>query len=283
MAEEELSKISASLASITLNIDKLTDGQKGIEYRLKSLEESSDGLIHMRREKLQPNPSSGGEEEFNGGQTGFRASDHANFDALGPLDDEGREAADGIKDFEKVKNQLQNIELPNDLRLFDSQSGISRDGQNVLKVIRRCARYTETGLRWVGKLSQRHGPINITHSDIQQLFVILSSQINFLQSEYAALVVKSTFNEETARLYRSFDNNQAAFSPLQLQHVRIAADLASIQARHGSASRGRGRGRSRGNYRGFSNRGMEDGFSHLSRRNIPTQRSESGQSSEDQA
>jgi hypothetical protein len=123
--------------------------------------------------------------------------------------------------------------------------------------------------------------VTLSYQDVQQLFIILSSEINFLQSEYAALVVKSTFNEETSRLFRSFDNNQAAFSPMQLQNVRIAADLASIQARHG-LSRGRARGRSCGyNSRGYFNRGNEDNFSQLARRNIPSQRSDSAQHNDD--
>ena len=50
----------------------------------------------------------------------------------------------------------------------------------------------------------------------------------FLQAEYSAFVVNSTFNAETSRLFRSFENNASAFSESSLRNIRVAAELSSI-------------------------------------------------------
>ncbi|GFR84553.1 reverse transcriptase [Elysia marginata] len=66
---------------------------------------------------------------------------------------------------------------------------------------------------------------------MQGLFLTFASQINFLQSKYASLVVNSTFNAETSRLFRSFENNSAAFNDSSLRNVRVAAELAALSKR----------------------------------------------------
>ena len=101
-----------------------------------------------------------------------------------------------------------------------------------LKVISKCARHTETGLKLLSTLQQTSdGYCKLSEDDMQGLFVIFASQANFLQSEYTSIVVNSTFNAETSRIFRSFENNNAAFSNNSLRNVRIAAELAALANR----------------------------------------------------
>ena len=68
-------------------------------------------------------------------------------------------------------------------------------------------------------------------------------------------MVKSNFNDETSRLFRSFENNFVAFSDDSLINVRIAAELAAVQNRFSPNNRARGR-RSRGT------QSFQHGFHH---------------------
>ena len=76
------------------------------------------------------------------------------------------------------------------------------------------------------------GNFVLTASQAQDIFTIFGSQLAFLQAEYSALVVKSTFNAETSRLFRSFENNASAFSESSLRNIRVAAELSSITERN---------------------------------------------------
>ena len=123
----------------------------------------------------------------------------------------------------------------------------------------KCARFAETGLKVLTTLPDERdsSSVSVQREDLESIFVVFAAQINFLQSEHASLVVKSTFNDETSRIFRSFENNASSFSRQSLQNVRIAAELASIHGRTNTASqgwRGRRRGvaiKTRGSYSSF--------------------------------
>ena len=80
--------------------------------------------------------------------------------------------------------------------------------------------------------------VSINKSDLEKLFLVFNAQCEYLKSEYASLVVKSNFNDETPRLLRSFENNSAAFSDDSLRNVRIAAELAAVQNRFSTDQEG---------------------------------------------
>ena len=110
-------------------------------------------------------------------------------------------------------------------------------------------RYTETAFKWIIDIQSQGTDGNGTHQvsshQLEDLFAILVGEITFLRGEYSSLLVKSTFNDETSRLFRSLESNQTSFTPRSLQNVRIAAELAGIQSRQNNTrQRGRGRGRS---------------------------------------
>ncbi|GFO29463.1 reverse transcriptase [Plakobranchus ocellatus] len=168
-------------------------------------------------------------------------------------------AADILKDFERLRDSLVRIPVPNNFKVNDTTTGIKQDCRGTLSVLSKCARFAETGLKVLTTLpDERHSSsVSIQRDDLESIFVVFAAQINFLQSEYAGLVVKSTFNDETSRIFRSFENNASSFSRQSLQNVRIAAELASIHGRTNTASRswrGRRRGvanQARGSYSSF--------------------------------
>ena len=162
------------------------------------------------------------------------------------------------KKFDSLKDSLAKIQLPPECKVNESQQGIKSDCKPPLKIITKTARFAETGLKLISQLNTQNPDselYTLTATDIEKLYIIFQAQINYLQSEYSGLVVRSTFDEETSRLFRAFQNNSQAFSERSLNNVRLAAELTSISSRHsrGSSSRGfRGNSSYR---RSFGNRG----------------------------
>ena len=56
---------------------------------------------------------------------------------------------------------------------------------------------------------------------------IFASQMQYLQSEFATLIVKNTFDERTSRLFKSFENHSSAFSQQSPANIRVAAELSA--------------------------------------------------------
>ncbi|GFO22533.1 hypothetical protein PoB_004903800 [Plakobranchus ocellatus] len=168
-------------------------------------------------------------------------------------------AADILKDFERLRDSLVRIPVPNNFKVNHTTTGIKQDCRGTLRVLSKWARFAETGLKVLTTLPDERdsSSVSIQREDLESIFVVFAAQINFLQSEYAGLVVKSTLNDETSRIFRSFENNASSFSRQSLQNVRIAAELASIHGRTNTASqswRGRRRGvanQTRGSYSSF--------------------------------
>ena len=97
----------------------------------------------------------------------------------------------------------------------------------------------------------------VSNEELAALFTISAAQIRFLQSEFASLVVRNTFDEETSRLFKSFENHASAFNSSSLQNLRIAADLAVAQER---ASKSFARGRGFPRHRNFRQHGRGRGY-----------------------
>lgn len=146
------------------------------------------------------------------------------------------------KRFDNVREGLSRIQLPPDSKVCESQQGIKADCKSTLKVISRSARFAETGLKLMSRFCQddQSGNFIISPADMDKLYIIFQAQVNYLQAEYSGLVVRSTFDEETSRLFRAFQNNSQAFSERSLNHVRLAAELTSISTRHSSNARSAG-------------------------------------------
>ena len=155
-------------------------------------------------------------------------------------------SVDYLKAFDTLKDRVARIQLPNNLRLAESAAGIKTDSKPVLRVISKTARIAETGFKLLSELNEDP---SLTSSKAKvtfdNLFALFAAQMQFLQQEYANLVVQNTFDQETGRLFRQFENHTSAFSTSQLQNVRVAAELAAITSRQ---TRRPSRGGDRGSY-----------------------------------
>ena len=144
--------------------------------------------------------------------------------------------ADISRQFDSLKERLSRAQLPTQLKINETSSGIKQEFRPSLKIISKCARHAETGLRLLSVISNPDNELpdhsfKLSADDVQDLYAIFASQTTFLQSEYANIVVKSTFNAETSRLFRSFENNGAAFTDSSQRNVPIAAELANVTQR----------------------------------------------------
>ena len=156
------------------------------------------------------------------------------------------------QELDSIKESLRSVTLPPHLKLQDSSVGIKQESKGALKVISKVARTTETALKQISVIAARgkeEGVFDVTETELANLFTLATGQMQYLQSEYAALVVKNTFNDETSRLFRSFENHSSAFNASALQNLKMAADLATAS---NATSRERGF-RNRGDRRGFNN------------------------------
>ena len=118
-----------------------------------------------------------------------------------------------------------------------------------LKIIQKCARYAEVMLK---VLSLRDDETETDTND--KVFTCAVAQINFLQAEFANLVVKSSFDENTSRLFRQFENNSSVLNEQSLNSIRVAAELSSFQ-RSQTGPRTQARGRGQYDYRSQSTQG----------------------------
>ena len=135
------------------------------------------------------------------------------------------------REYSFIKDSLIKVKLPNNLHVFDTKQGIVRDCQNTLSVISKCARYTETTLK---QLSQCGGIGEENHA---RLYTILHAQTNFLQGEYAGLLVKSRFDSETSTLFKCLEKNSSALSGQALDNLKIAAEISAVKQRTDASHR----------------------------------------------
>ena len=245
MAQDEINKeILDQLKQINNNISSFED-------RISKLEISSKNVTE--------NDNVPSQQQDNNSYQDPRSNDVAAA-TVGPDDTRIRHAADIQRDFERLKDTLTKIPVPDGFKVKDNNTGIKKEDKHALKIISKCSRYAETALKILSNQPSNDDISNTpSHNDqFQCLYTCLAAQINFLQSEFTHLVVKSTFDQETERIFRQFENNSTTFSDSSLQNIRIAAELSAITGRQTP-----NRGSFRGNrYRGQSsfNRTQQQGW-----------------------
>ena len=244
--------------AILERLDAIQTSLGCLDIRVSAIEASKSTTEQVESESGANQPGPPTDTSYR--QSEIRSTDRSGAAALtnntvGPTEFENS-AADIQRDFERLRDSLARIPTPPGLKVSDSSNGIKQECRPALKVLSKCARFAETGLKVLSQIPADRDSESVTvdKNDLESVFVVLAAQINFLQSEYAALVVRSTFNEDTSRMFRSFENNQGSFNEASLQNVRIAAELAAAQARFSphSSTRGRGRGRGRGSGANFN-------------------------------
>ena len=97
-------------------------------------------------------------------------------------------------EFQTLKDSLSRLKLPSELKLNESRQGIQRADH----VLTRCARYSETSLKLLSTIEP--GTI-ITAETLEQFFLINQAQIQYLQDEYASILVNSQFDTTTSELF----------------------------------------------------------------------------------
>ena len=151
------------------------------------------------------------------------------------------------------------------------KSGIRREDQPRYNVIVNAARYSETVLK---VLTERASGTGLSREHCDEIATIALAQQRYLQEEYASLLVNSSFNAQTAKLFKQLQRNSSMFPTSALSNLQAAATISaaastSTSERGRSNFRGRGHGRGSNNFRG--RRGGSD-YASYNARDLPTSR-----------
>ena len=271
---EQIQNSQNSLDVIIQKLGQIQIDQSEISHRLGALENSPKYTGNFSQsDSVSRDNSANGTLHHDTSANVLGAHSDVQQQPVGPT---VNSAADLQREFEIIKDSFARTRLPTELRVFDSKQGIKADCQSTLNILSRSARFTETALKWFQQntgADRRPGPGTeatvLNEDQLGQLYVILAAQINFLQGEYAGLLVRSTFDENTSKFFKTLEKNTTVFSGQALDNLRNAAEIAAIQNRvqhqpaTGRFQRGpfgrqwRG-GRYRGNFGSY--RGSDSGF-----------------------
>ena len=151
----------------------------------------------------------------------------------------GSENDSFLDEFWSIHNVNSNVRLPPDMVIkFDGLIVIPKD-KSKLAIIRSSARFTETLL----KVLSRNSRVESVKDKAEELAIIASAHMKYLQEEVGQLHVTKSFGEETSRVYRSLRRNTTYFaSPGVLGALQAAVAIAPA-SNNTSTYRGRGRGR----------------------------------------
>ena len=125
-----------------------------------------------------------------------------------------------------IKSSVDKVILPTHLKLHDFISGIKREDQPVLNVVGKYGRYIETALKLISDTEEAKDV------DIGKIAIVLVANLKFLQNEFAVLLVKGHFHNNTSQLFRFLQKSNSGFDEHSLQNVRVAAELTSISNRY---------------------------------------------------
>ena len=160
---------------------------------------------------------------------------------------------------------------------------LKRDDQPRFNLIAYLSKYSETVLKIIS--DGRSSP----EAQLENILVISLAQQRYLQEEYANLLVNTSFNSQTAKLFCQLQKNTSLFPAQSLANLQAAATIsaaASSQSQTSNTNRGSSytpghsyRG-GRGSYRGGRSwRGgrRPDMFHQLSNSNVPSHRPHSNE------
>ncbi len=125
------------------------------------------------------------------------------------------------RDYETIKRGVEKVRLPEELLLLENNSGIKKEDCQNFNVVRSSPRYVETCIKILMEDSE---------SVQEKLFTVLSAHIDFLQAEYAGIIVKGTFDQQTADTFKRLERNSMVFRGQALEHLRAAAEISAAQS-----------------------------------------------------
>ena len=282
MDNEELQRLLAQLAA---SVKRIEDNQVQSTERLTKLEEKTSRFTTVppaNEEDSQPYQAQIPDPRGDAiGAAAETPTPPALTDLLhggfGPVTN-FLNPAEVQREYETLADSFKTVKLARELKLRDAKQGLKgADDRAAATTIAKSGRYVETALRWL----YVQQPGQISSGDLKQLFTILVAQLNFLQGEHSALVVKGQFDKDTSDLWKCLEGNSSSFTPSALQNLRAAAEITAAR-QHSSHSQSVNRGHrgGRGGFRsGRGYRGRGDVFSHFSSRGFPQHRPQ-GQASE---
>lgn len=135
-------------------------------------------------------------------------------------------SVDAQEDFQSIKDSLQKVKLPPELKLNESKQGIKREDQQTLNVLSRTARYAETTLKLLSTFDDI--PFNESvDNKLAQIVKIQQAQICYLRDEYASLIVQSKFDKATSQTFRALQKNTSGLNAQALQNLKLASAISA--------------------------------------------------------
>lgn len=253
------------MQAIEDKLDKLLKNQQEVTDRLSRLE-----LSHNNAQNLGDDSGEGVQDDQDGNE-GAAGGPTSIAEGAATIPS----GLDLERNFDTIKETLKSVKLPNHLRVFDYKTGITADCQATNAVIGKCARYTETGLKWCAMMRHKLASgETIDLADIDIIQQVLQAEVNFLQGKFSTLIVKSSFDKDVSKFYELLNKGNSAFDDQSIRHLQAAVELQNARTRQNTVQpqvqRGRGRG-GYGQYRFGQNRGR-DVFNQFSQRGFPQRR-----------
>lgn len=155
-------------------------------------------------------------------------------------------SSDIQEEFRAIKDALQRIKLPSDVKVDDSKQGIKRQELSKAHIISKCAQYCET----LFKLLLTIEPDQVlSQGDLNDLSTIVQANIRYLQEERGLVLVNSSLGTGVGGIYRNFRRNTTVFPPEALDALTAAVTLHSASANN--TSQYQSNSGYRGGYRGY--------------------------------
>ena len=142
-------------------------------------------------------------------------------------------------EFRSVRDAVSKVKLPQDLIVGDSRAGARKADLARFQVIQKCARFQETVLKILSAAS-------VSDPIINQLTTVALAQIRYLQEEYTNLLVSNQFDDSTAQLFKTLQQNPAAFTPGAVENLQRAVTIAGARQQSRQVSQAPDRARWRG-------------------------------------
>ena len=154
--------------------------------------------------------------------------------------------ADSVSDnirqaYESLKESVKSVKFPVEpaWQVKESRKGVASDHLDTYYVIRDCARFVETTLKYLICLDPTKEPVS--EEDIANLSILCRAQILYLEDKYASVRVRSSAGKKAGDL---FETQVAGTSGLTPRHLQVWQTTAQIAAAGGfvGAKQDRGRG-----------------------------------------
>ena len=123
-----MTDIDQKLDTLVKSVEEIRIQNAELHDKVARLEATSDQTVNQSETAVPPvTPANKGQPEARS------ASDNA--------------ADEALQAFIIIKEHLQNVKLPNDLKVDESRQGIQRKDQTKLNVITKCAKFAETTVK----------------------------------------------------------------------------------------------------------------------------------------